>query len=81
MGAATSDRKVKIYDIRAKKLQQLYDCHKGPVTQISFHESGNYLASSSQDGFIKLFDLLEARPIYDLKGHNKVKTEKGMLNS
>lgn len=29
------------------------------------------MASSSLDGCIKLFDLLEARPIYDLRGHDK----------
>lgn len=39
--------------------------------QVSFHASGNYLASSSEDGSLKLFDLLEARPIYDLRGHNR----------
>jgi centriolar protein POC1 len=37
--------------------------------KVSFHPSGNYLVSGSQDGSIKIFDLLEARPIYDLLGH------------
>ena len=39
--------------------------------QVCFHASGNYLASSSEDGSLKMFDLLEARPIYDLRGHNR----------
>ena len=39
--------------------------------QVSFHASGNYLMSSSHDGSLKMFDLLEARPIYDLRGHDK----------
>ena len=37
--------------------------------QVSFHPSGNYLASGSEDGSLKIYDLLEARPIYDLLGH------------
>ena len=36
---------------------------------MSFHPNGNYLLSGSEDGSIKIFDLLEARPIYDLLGH------------
>lgn len=36
---------------------------------MSFHPNGNYLVSGSQDGSIKVFDLLEARPIYDVLGH------------
>ena len=39
--------------------------------QVSFHPSGNFLASSSLDGSIKIFDLLEARPVFDLLGHEK----------
>ena len=38
---------------------------------MSFHPSGNFLASSSLDGSIKIFDLLEARPVFDLLGHDK----------
>lgn len=71
LGAGTSDNKVKIYDIRMQKLQQLYSSHEAPVTKVSFHASGNYIVSSSQDGSLRMFDLLEARPIYDLRGHNK----------
>ena len=36
---------------------------------MSFHSNGNYLLSGSEDGSLKIFDLLEARPIYDLLGH------------
>ena len=41
---------------------------------MSFHPSGNYLLSGSQDGIIKIYDLLEARPIYDLQGHKSAVT-------
>ena len=51
------------------KLQQLYSAHEGSVSSLSFHPSGNYLISGSQDSKIKIYDLLEARPIYTLSGH------------
>ena len=34
VGVGTSDNKVKIYDIRMRKLQQLYSTHEGPVTKV-----------------------------------------------
>ena len=34
LGVATSDNKVKVYDIRMLKLQQLYSSHEGPVSQV-----------------------------------------------
>ena len=34
IGAGTSDKKVKIYDVRMQKLQQLYSSHDAPVTQV-----------------------------------------------
>ncbi len=34
VGAGTSDRKVKVYDVRMRKLQQLYSSHDGPVHQV-----------------------------------------------
>merc|ERR1711892_1515828 len=51
------------------KLQQLYSAHEGSVSSLSFHPNGNFLISGSQDGKIKIYDLLEARPIYTLSGH------------
>ena len=92
IGVGTSDKKVKVFDVRMRKLQQLYSSHDDSVTQVrehrrrvpirnaskyhskfqvSFHPSGNFLASSSLDGSIKIFDLLEARPVFDLLGHEK----------
>ena len=34
VGVATSDKKVKVYDVRMLKLQQLYTAHQGPVSQV-----------------------------------------------
>ena len=34
IGVGTTDKKVKVYDVRMQKLQQLYYSHDGPVTQV-----------------------------------------------
>ena len=43
IGVGTSDKKVKVYDLRMQRLQQVYNSHTGPVSQVSFHPNGNYL--------------------------------------
>ena len=75
LGVGTSDSKVKVYDVRSLKLQQQYSAHEGPVNQVSFHPSGSYLVSASQDKTVRLFDLLTVKPICTLYGHEKVCTE------
>jgi centriolar protein POC1 len=53
------------------KLQQQYSAHEGPVNQVAFHPSGSYLVSVSQDTTIKIFDLLNVKPVCTLYGHGK----------
>ena len=43
--------------------------HAGSVNKVSFHPSGNYLVTGSDDGTLKIFDLLEGRIFYTLHGH------------
>jgi len=71
LGVGTSDGKIKVFDIRAMKLQQLYATHEAAVTQVSFHPSGNYLVSCSQDETVRLHNLLTVKPICTLQGHDK----------
>ena len=73
VGVATSDDKVKVYDARPrmKNLQQVYSAHEGTVSQVAFYPSDNYHASASMGGIIKLYDLLEARPIFMLHVREK----------
>ena len=42
------------------------------MPQVSFHPSGNYLVSASQDETIRIYDLLAVKPICTLYGHDKV---------
>ena len=60
---------MEIYDIRARKLQQLYNAHDSVVNSLAFHPSGSYCVSGSSDGKIKIYDLLQTRTIFTLSGH------------
>ena len=39
---------------RAMKLQQLYSAHEGATTSLSFHPSGNFLASGAGDSKVRV---------------------------
>ena len=47
----------------------LFAAHAGAVSKLSFHSNGNFLLTSSEDGTLKIFDLLEGRIFYTLHGH------------
>lgn len=53
----TSDNMVHIWDIKEQKKLTSFSDHTAPVTSISFSENGYYLATSSQDATVKLYDL------------------------
>ena len=81
VGVATTCGTVRVYDIRAMKLQQLYTAHEGATASIAFHPSGNFLASGAADSKVaglhhlyhlhqvKIYDLLETCTLYTLSGH------------
>jgi WD40 repeat protein len=46
-----------------------FSAHSAAVNSLSFHASGNYLISGSDDSTLKVFDLLEGRLFYTLHGH------------
>ena len=47
----------------------MFSAHSAPVNKLSFHSTGNYLLTGSDDATIKIFDLLEGRILYTLHGH------------
>ena len=81
VGVATSANTVEIYDIRARKLQQLYNAHEAPVNSLAFHPSGNYLVSGANDNKIKIYDLLQARVIYTLSGEKYLSRNHEIISS
>ncbi|XP_022911652.2 POC1 centriolar protein homolog B-like [Onthophagus taurus] len=60
---------VRIYDLRAKKLQQHYMLHDN-VMCVDWHPFANYLLTSGGDGTMKIVDIMEGKPLYTLEGHN-----------
>jgi len=58
-----------IYDIRKGALTQCYDdIHKDTITKFSFHPSGDFAITVSEDATIKILDVVEGRPIFTLYG-------------
>ena len=58
----------------------LFTAHAGPVNSLSFHASGNYLITASDDATLKILDLLEGRQFYTLHGHQVVMNHKCVWN-
>ena len=48
IAAGTSDSKVKVFDVRMKKLQQLYSSHEDAVTQVQRRDLYTYCTSYSK---------------------------------
>ena len=57
-------------NFRAMKLQQLYSAHEGAATSLSFHPSGNFLASGAGDS--KVTDNSEFQKISTIILHLKL---------
>jgi len=48
---------VRMWDVKGRTIAHDFDVHEGPVDAVSFSENGYYMASSSQDGTVRVFDL------------------------
>jgi centriolar protein POC1 len=70
---------MKLWDLRSNTLLQHYPAHADAISNITFHESGNYVLSSGLDGSLKIWDLREGQLLsrqllsrqllYTLHGH------------
>ena len=59
-GVATTDKKVKVYDVRMLKLQQLYTAHQGPVSQVSKKSWQDYIVIPSHGMKLRAKCLLDS---------------------
>lgn len=58
-----------MYDLRSNQLLQHYNAHKGRVNEISFHPTGLYMASCSDDSKVKIWDLRKGKAMFSLYSH------------
>ncbi|KAI9908058.1 hypothetical protein PsorP6_004446 [Peronosclerospora sorghi] len=49
---------------------QHHQAHNGSVTCVTFHQSGNYLLSTSHDHSCTLWEIREGQVLYTLQGHH-----------
>lgn len=57
VGTGTTDSVVHIWDLKEQKKLATFEGLTGKVTSLAFSENGYYLAASSTDAMVKLFDL------------------------
>lgn len=70
VAVAMNSGSVRIYDIRALKLQQHYILHDN-TTCVTWHPYANYLLTSGKDTNMRIVDVMEGRPLYTLTSHDK----------
>lgn len=68
VAVAMSSGSVRIYDIKASKLQQHYILHDN-TKGVAWHPHANYLLTCGNDGTMRVVDVMEGRPLYTLAGH------------
>lgn len=68
---------VAIYDFKQTKPIHVFDPHKKPIAELAISRDGSRLASSSEDGVVKVWNLLDAttKPV-EPKATEKVKAKK-----
>lgn len=70
LASCSTDKKVKLYDLRCKRLIQNYDAHGEAVTKVDFHPKNNFLMTTSLDSKIKIWEINRGVLEYTLYGHN-----------
>jgi len=67
---ATTDNLVKVWEIEKDRFVHSFAGHSWVVNDLGFSKDGNYLASSSDDGDTRVWDLRTGREVYrPLRGH------------
>jgi WD40 repeat protein len=70
IASASSDKKVRVWDVAANKLITTLDTHTGKVLSVNWSYNGKYLASSGFDGKIKIWSTDKYQELASLEGHS-----------
>ena len=69
VASGSSDKTIKMWDVRSHLLIQHYAAHDSAVTSLSLHDSGYYLLSASRDSTMRIWDLREGRLLFTMQSH------------
>jgi hypothetical protein len=71
ISVGTKDGKIKLYDPKQGScVSTITSTQKKDVTNISFNQNGNWLASGGKDAYVRVFDIRMCKEIEAKKGHN-----------
>jgi centriolar protein POC1 len=70
VASGSDDTKIKLWDLRSKRLLQHYDAHDGPINKVGFHPNGKYLISASDDATVKIWDIRMGNILFTLYSHD-----------
>ena len=70
LASGSSDKTVRLWDMRNRKLKRTLTGHTERATAIAFSPDGKTLASGSWDKTVRLWDLQTGKQKEVLKGHN-----------
>ncbi|GMF54353.1 unnamed protein product [Phytophthora fragariaefolia] len=65
-GTAAKSKLVQMWAVNTLSNVVTFEGHAAPVTALSFSENGYHLASGSEDGVVKLWDLRKATSFYEI---------------
>jgi len=71
LGVGTRDGVVHVWALRGGR-ESLRISHGAPVSQISFHPKANQIATASDDGHVRIFDIDRAAIVADFKRPDKI---------
>jgi pre-mRNA-processing factor 19 len=57
---------IKIFDVKSQQQLATFNKHQSAVTSLSFSENGYYMASSSLDGFVRVWDLRKQEDVHQI---------------
>lgn len=61
LGTASSDKTVRMWDLKSQQNVHTFEEHGGAAKAISFSENGYYMASGSADNTVRVWDLRKLR--------------------